>query len=69
VASLPGDNVAQAHQAGGETARRDSLLVRTGCADEVNIDGTREVEDAFDGGVDESQFFEGDHGLIDKDEH
>jgi hypothetical protein len=33
----------------------------------VNVDRAREIEDAFDGGVNEGQFFEGDHGL--KDEH
>jgi hypothetical protein len=67
VAGLPGYNVSHAHQTGGETAGRDGLLAGAGCAGEVNVDRAREIEDAFDGGVNEGQFFEGDHGL--KDEH
>jgi hypothetical protein len=35
----------------------------------VNIDGTREVEDAFDRCVNEGEFFESDHGYENKDEH
>ncbi len=63
VSSLPGHDVSQTHQAGGETAHCDGLLAGVGCADEVNVDGTCKIEDAFDGSLNDGEFVESDHRI------
>jgi len=57
VAGAPGDAVAESHEAGGATSLLcDGLFAGVDVPEEMNLDGTGEVEDAGERCVDEGGF-------------
>ena len=62
MSSSPGDLVPEAGEAGGDTPGGDSLLAGVDVAKQMYLDAAGEIEAAFDGGCDNGDLLNADHG-------
>jgi hypothetical protein len=57
----PGDALGEFEETGGDAAYSQGLFAGVDVGDEMDLDAAGEVEAAFDGGVDDGDFFQPDH--------